>query len=153
MRNQPITGVRAKDGSRAGQEDSRRRRSGRLVEDRRRRRPNTTMRRGRRAVIVGTAQLDRRGRRRVAERGRFVILSRTSPNPRGSPGRSVAPKAEEDGEEVTRRKMSPSLNRTSSVTWRARKEGGGKEDPTLEAVQRGDFLELKARASSAFDHI
>lgn len=136
MRNQPITGVRAKGGSRAGQEDSkRRRRSGRLVEDRRRRCPNAKMRRGRRAVIVGTAQLDRRGRRRVTGTGDFVILSRASPNPHGSPGSSVAPKAEEDGEEVTRRKMSPSLTQQDLVCdLESKKRGGNKEDPTLEAV-------------------
>lgn len=135
MRNQPITGVRAKGGSRAGQEDSKRRRSGRLVEDRRRRCPNTKMRQGRRAVIVGTAQLDRRGRRRVTERGDYVILSRASLKPHRSPGSSVARKAEEDGEEVTRRKMSPSLTQQDFVCdLESRKSGGNKEDPTLEAV-------------------
>lgn len=133
MRNQPITGVRAKGGSRAGQEESKRRRSGRLVEDRRRRCPNTKMRRGRRAVIVGTAQLDRRGRRRVTERGDFVILSRASPNPHRPFGRSKS--RGRRGEEVTRSKTPPSLTRQDFVCdLESKKSGGNKEDPTLEAV-------------------
>lgn len=157
MRNQPITGVRAEDGSRAGQEASKRRTEEREAgggaeaplpkRKEEAREKSWHCRRSAGGEAVG-------GRGAERERGGVgddsAILSRVSRNPPGCPGTWVPPKAEEDEEEVTHERMSSRLTQQDFCCNSESKERGGKRIRLLKQSARR-LPQGKARTSSAFD--